>query len=287
MVRFDLVKPKTIDELLDILNTNGQDYKILAGGTDLLIEVKDGKTTNRCMAYIGDIQELKYIKEDSEGLHIGACTTIGELEENVIIQKKYAALGEAAQIMANTQVRNTGTIGGNICTASPAGDTIAPLIVLDARVKIVSKNESKWLPLEQFFTGPKKTVLKANEVVTEILLPSQNVISAYERLGTRKAGSISICGCAVAVSISNGIYQNIKIAFSSVAPTVVRSYELEKELAGRKLESIDFNNFDKYSITCINPIVDRRASKWYRCEVAKALAKKAIERASKIALGGI
>jgi CO/xanthine dehydrogenase FAD-binding subunit len=286
MVGFDLKKPKTVDEALDILNIGGQGFKILAGGTDLLVEAKDGKAENECMVFIGDIGALKYIREDAEGLHIGACATIGEIEEDSVIREKYAALSEAAGLMANTQVRNLGTVGGNICTASPAGDTIAPLLVFDAQVEIASKEGRRRMPLEKFFAGPKKTVLKPGEMLAEILLPPQKLVSAYERLGTRKASSISICGCAAALEVSGGAYKTIRIAFSSVAPTVVRSYELEEALAGKKVDSIDFDHFEKYSITCINPIVDRRASKWYRCEVAKALAKKAIIRATETALGG-
>lgn len=287
MVRFDLAKPKTFKELLDIIDIAESKDKIIAGGTDVLVSMKDPNNTNERLVYIGDIEELRFIKEDTKGLHIGAGTIIAELEENEIIKKKYTALYEASQIMANTQVRNLGTIGGNICNASPAGDTIAPLMVLDAQVKIESKQSSKWVSLNDFFTGPRQTILKKNEIVTEILIPKNDLVSAYERIGSRKASSISICGCAVALNVVNGVYKDIKVALSSVAPTVVRSYEFEKEVLGRKVESLDFAGCQQLLSKCINPITDRRASKWYRSEVAKALANKAIDKATKIAVGEV
>ena len=235
---FNYYKPETVEEALESLKIEGAE--ILAGGTDLLNDIKTGEITPKALVSICGIKELDYL-EFEDGLRIGPAVLMSRLEQGDRIKKKYHALYEALKSIGSVQIRNMATVGGNLCTASPGADTAPPLIVLNARVEIARKNgqgriEKRILPLIEFFTGPKETVLEQGELLTSIMIPETGVSSgsAFMKIG-RVSLDIAKINCAVYVEAEGDICKDVKIALGAVAPTPVRAFEVEKALAGKKL----------------------------------------------------
>ncbi len=235
---FDYYSPKTVEEALEYLKSEG--VKVLAGGTDLLNDIKTGEIVPKALVSILGINELDFV-EFEHGFRIGPATLLCKIEEDDRIKKKYPALCEAVNSMGGMQIRNMATLGGNLCTASPGADAAPPLIVLNAKVEVSRKNgrgeiERRTLPIEEFFTGPKKTVLEQGELLTSILIPEPDASSgsAFIKIGRVKL-DIAKINCAVYVKGEGDICKNVRISLGAVAPKPVRAFNVEKALAGKKL----------------------------------------------------
>ncbi len=280
----DLVyhSPKDVNELMSLLSDSGEPVKIVAGCTDFVPAVRTGRWTFDDGITIIDIKKVKdfdTIKKEGNLLKIGACARLTQILESEDVRKYAPVLAQAAEQMASLQVRNTATIGGNICMASPAGDTVPPLLVMDAGVTIKDKDGEQDVMLKDFFTGPGQSILKPGQVLTSISIPitDQPDPACFLKIGTRTAVIISIVSAAVRVGSTNGICENTRIALGSVAPTPIRVYKAESFLDKKSLDDKTIEECARIASEDISPISDLRGGKEYRKDVAGTLVKRAIK----------
>ncbi|MBY0120506.1 xanthine dehydrogenase family protein subunit M [Bacillus sp. S/N-304-OC-R1] len=277
----DVVSPASLKECLTILSKEGSNVKLIAGGTDAVVRMKEGKWRPQKWINIQDLKELRYISEKDGSIQIGPLTTHTDIVKSKLLQRKADVLVEASGEVGAIQMQNAGTIGGNIGTASPAGDTIPALYVLNAVIEISSLANTRLVPIEQFFIGPGKTALKQNEMVTKIIIQPQdeNEIGIFQKLGPRKAQSISIVN--VAISLLMGEDRQVlkgKIAFGSVGPTIIRAKKCESMITLNPLTEELIQNIAKIAWKEVMPITDVRATAEYRRDMASALLERGLYR---------
>ena len=269
-------RPSTLDEALKLLGELSEKARILAGGTDLVLDLKIKRYNVSDLIDISKLNELRYIIDEGDRIRIGALTSIQEIADSSVIAEKAPSLKKAADEFAYWQIRNMATIGGNLCNASPAADTAPPLLVHEALVKTASIEGERIIPITEFFKGPRQTALKPSEILVEVAIPSKPQPPwrhAYYKLGRRRGHEISVTSIAIAASIDAGVFQDIRIALGSMAPTPVRARSVEVFLKGRKVsESVIEEAVEKLS-SDVKPISDVRASAEYRLHVSKALLK--------------
>jgi CO/xanthine dehydrogenase FAD-binding subunit len=280
--KFNYLAPTTLDEALSLLSEYKGRAKAIAGGTDLVPKLK--RREIRAPEYVIDLKGvpgLDEIKYDAGGLSLGALVTIGMVETSAKIQQKFGILAQAAQSMASPQVRNRGTIAGNICNAVPSADSAPPLLTLGARLKLVSQKSERTVNIEDFFTGPNQTALGDDEILREIQVPDMptNGKGVYLKLTPRRAMDLAIVGVAVVVIPQDGICQDIRIALGAVAPTPIRAEKAEAILKSHKLDDKLIEKAAQTAASQSNPIDDHRASAEYRRDMVEVLVKRAIKQA--------
>jgi CO/xanthine dehydrogenase FAD-binding subunit len=280
--KFNYLAPTTLDEALSLLSEYKGRAKAIAGGTDLVPKLK--RREIRAPEYVIDLKGvpgLDEIKYDAGGLSLGALVTIGMVETSAKIQQKFGILAQAAQSMASPQVRNRGTIAGNICNAVPSADSAPPLLTLGARLKLVSQKSERTVNIEDFFTGPNQTALGDDEILREIQVPDMptNGKGVYLKLTPRRAMDLAIVGVAVVVIPQDGICQDIRIALGAVAPTPIRAEKAEAILKSRKFDDKLIEKAAQTAASQSNPIDDHRASAEYRRDMVEVLVKRAIKQA--------
>ena len=234
---FDLLIPKTLEEAIVILTEKGDSCKIVAGGTDVFVEMHGKYEHHACLMDIKQLTELKEFKFiPGEGLSIGALTTHHFLDRSAVIRSHFPALYEGASQVGSVQIRQRGTIGGNICNAVPSGDTLSPLLVLDAKVVLAGMGGQREMPLEEFLIGPKKTALAPGELLVKILLPDpEESKSAYIKFTRRGAMDLALLGASAAIGLdSNGICRHVRLGLTTCAPVPMRSKQAETVLLGNK-----------------------------------------------------
>lgn len=268
------VAPRSLAEAADILQTGP--VSILAGGTDLMPQSRSAKSPLQAtLMNLRNIAELRGISEAGGTVRIGALTTITDLRDSPLVRDRLNALWQACDQFASDQIRNAGTVGGNICNASPAGDTLVPLIALDARVVLTAKPngamKTRTLPLADFLLGPGKTARAADEllVAVEIPLPAQNAVSAFFKFGTRPALDISVISIGLAAVRADDRLTRVRLAFGAVAPRPIRAPAAEAALEGKPLDDRIIAEAAAAADAEIHPISDVRASDWYRREMVK------------------
>ncbi|MHC0038758.1 FAD binding domain-containing protein [Pseudoneobacillus sp. C159] len=277
----DVMTPASITECLEILKNNEGAYRLLAGGTDAVVRMKDGKWRPSLWINIKDLSSLKFIKRVGQEIHIGPLTTHTDIIHSDVLKEQGDVIVAAAKSVGAVQIQNMGTIGGNLGTASPAGDLIPSLFVLSARIELSSFNSKRIVPIEEFFIGPGRTVMRPNEMVTNIIVTPQkeNEIGFFEKLGPRKAQAISIVNVACSLQLDEN--RNClagKIAFGSVAPTVIRGKKCEALLTLARLDEQLIENIGELAWKEVMPISDIRASAIYRRDMASALLKRGLYR---------
>ena len=286
---FDYYSPKTIEEALESLKAPGA--RVLAGGTDVLNEIKTGGQRPQALVYILGIRELDFLKWE-HGLKIGSATLFCTLEEDERIKQTYPAIHDAVKSMGAVQIRNLATPVGNLCTASPGADSAPPLMALNARVEISRKNdrgeiERRTLPLEEFFIGPRKTVLEQGELVTTILIPgpSPSSGSAFRKIA-RVTLSIAKINCAVYVVREGDTCTHVRAALGGVAPKPVRAFKFEQTLAGKKLTPSSLARAAEVLSEDISPR-NARSTAAYKRHAASFLIRDTLEAAWKRSGGEI
>jgi len=277
--------PTSLDQAVERLK--GGNVTILAGGTDLTPQSQAGRIKFReTLMNIRHIPQLTGITLEGDEIRIGALATITEIMEHPLVREHLPALIEACDHFASDQIRNAGTIGGNICNASPAGDTLVPLLVLDACVELASMPEAKLyrhcMPISTFFTGPGKTRKSLCELVTgvRIPVPGANHISRFYKHGTRPALDISTISIGIAADSHDGVLKNVRVAFGAVAPTPLRATATESALEGRHLDAATIEAAAIAARDEVNPIDDVRATAWYRKEMIHNMTKRMLENVS-------
>jgi CO/xanthine dehydrogenase FAD-binding subunit len=274
---FQYESPKTLSEAVSLLaRTNGK-AKVLAGGTDLLLLMKQRAIAPEYVVNIKGISELTYIREDEEGTKIGPLTTITMLEGSTLIKEKYVSIHEATKKFATLQIRNMATVGGNICRSSPSADMVPPLIVLGAELKLTGLKGERKVMVEDFFTGPGTNVL-SQEVLREIVIPKGKGRwgSAFGKV-MRNSGDLAKVNCAVRVVVSDGKCEDIRIALGAVSATPIRAKNVENAIQGKKINDVLIESAAQKVVDDIKPITDVRSTADYRTEVSKVLVKRLIK----------
>ncbi len=279
---FNYYRVETLDEALELIDKL-DDFKVIAGGTDLVMDLRIGRYKPRNIVDISNIRELDYIVDEGDKIRIGALTRLQEILESPIVKTKAPVLAEAIYQMASWQIRNIATIGGNLCNASPAADTAPPLMVLEAQLKLASKTGTRTVPITEFFLGPRKTVLKKNELLTEIIIPyEKDVGTSMIKLGRRNSFTLSVVAVAALVKVEDNKFKDVRVALNSVAPTPVRAKSVEKSLIGKEVTLENIEEAAKLVVNDISPISDVRASAEYRKEMSIILTRdsliKSLER---------
>ena len=268
-----IFSPVYVPECLNLLE-RFPDAKILAGGTDLLVRLKD-EINQPDIIDISHIKELKGINDLDGKIKIGALTTFSEIIESKIVAENADVLVRAVEMIGSPQIKNRGTIGGNIANASPAGDSIPPLFVLEAEIEIAGMNYSRIVPIKDFFKGPGKSVLNNNEIISAVLIPkNKEWHSAFVRLGQREALAISKVSLALLIKIKDDKIEEARISLGAVAPTVIRATATEHALSNRKLDEI--SDVTEIIREEVSPISDIRSIAEYRKEMCRELLEQAI-----------
>ena len=271
--------PTSLDQAVECLKDG--DVTILAGGTDLTPQSQAGRLKiKNTLMNIRHIPQLSGITLEGKEIRIGALATITEIMTHPLVRQHLPVLVDACDHFASDQIRNAATLGGNICNASPAGDTLIPLLVLDASVELASMPETELyrhsMPLSTFFVGPGKTRRSLCELVTcvRIPLPGENHFARFHKLGTRPALDISTISIGIAGTLKAGILSNVRVAFGAVAPTPVRAAQTEKALEGKRLDEATIEKAAEVARDEVKPIDDVRASAWYRKEMIHNVTKR-------------
>lgn len=272
----------SLDDTLTILAEHKKDARIIAGGTDLMLEIERGVRPGiDHLIDITRVKELNQIYQDEHGLiHIGAVVTHTQCLMSTMIQQKAFPLAQACWQVGSPQIRNRGTIAGNIITASPANDTIAPLIAMNARVVLRSINHLREIPLHEFYTGVRKTVMQDDEMLTEIIIPPLKVDQhgLFLKSGLRKAQAISVVNLAIVLGLAGDEIQTVSITLGAVAPTIIHAQAVEEYLLGKQLNQENIQKASSLVKNDIRPITDIRGSLDYRRYVAEILLTEGLIR---------
>ena len=275
-----VLTPATLDETLRLLAEHPHAL-LMAGGTDLLVRRRATFAEDAPpLLSLGRVAELRGIAEEDSLLTIGAATPFECIIADPRVNRYASLLVQAARSIGGPAIRNMATLGGNICTASPAGDSLPPLILLDARVELVSRSGTRTLPIAAFIHGPGHTALRQGELLTRILLPKTSLFfrECFVKIGRRKALAISVTSFAGLARLDQGgAIDEICMAWGSVGPTVVRLPALEKALAGEQVHTALIEQVRLAVAQGVSPITDLRASAGYRCRVAANLAAHFVE----------
>ena len=278
---FEYVSPQSVQEACALLVQYGDSARVLAGGSDLLVKMKDGLMKPAYLVSLKNLDSLKAIRyETGTGVIIGARSTHNEVMNNSLLQEKYRSVCEAAHSMAADQIRNIGTVGGNLVNAVPSADLPPILIALDARARIVGTGGERTIALEDFFLGPGKTVLEKGEILAEIIIPDQPTTgSNYIKFGLRRAGALAVAGVASSVTVSDGTCRDVRVVLGAVAPTPMRARQAENVLRGKKLSQELIDEAGRIAAAESKPISDIRGSIEYRRNLVNVLTRRSLKAA--------
>ncbi len=280
-MKFNYLEPTTITEALSLLSRYNGKARVLAGGTDLMVQMRDKTIAPEYVVDIANVLGLDYISYDEKrGLRIGALTTLRTVERSEIIRRVYPVLSQAAGKVGSVAIRNMATIGGNLCNAAPSADTAPGLIGLSATVKIVGIKGEREVPAESFSTGPGCTICDTGELLTEIQvpIPASGTRGIYLKL-RRTAVDLALVGVAIVMVLeAEKVCREIKIVLGAVAPTPIRSRYAEEVLRGKKIEPALIEKAAQVACDEARPINDVRASAEYRKRMVGILVRRALER---------
>lgn len=281
MKRFDYIIPKDLKEAISCVKGLGERAKYIAGGTDILVRLKQRAVDLDCLVSLRRLPELHGISLNSQGIVIGGATPIRHLLGSEIIQRHVPVLIEALRVLANPQVRNVASLSGNICNAAPSADSVPPLMALETTLHLEGDRGRRTVALEDFFLGPGQTQRQNEEVLTQISikLPSKDQRFAFEKIG-RVSQDIAIVNGAICLSMEKGEIRDVKIVLGAVAPTPLRLVRLEERLRGERLSSTLIHEIQKMAEREVRPISDVRASEEYRRHISGIVVKRLIERAA-------
>ncbi len=281
MKAFGYIMAKDVGHAVALLGEHGAKAKILAGGTDLLVELKHAVHNPEMIVDVSRLRELRDIAIVDDGLHIGALATHADIMNSPIISGMFPALVEAAHSIGAVQTRNLGTLGGNLVTCVPSMDSGPALIALDASVTVANTEGRRRMPLAELFVGPRRTSLKPGDLLVDIVIPKESLDkpAAFEKFGLRKGQALALVNAAAAFFIDKGNFRSPRIALGAVAPTVIRAPKAEAYLDGRKISVEAMAEAGRIAATEAKPISDFRASADYRRDLVAVLVKRALANA--------
>ncbi len=265
--------PRSLDELWEI-RARAPRALLFMGGTDLLVKRRKGLIGKGDLICLERIDELRRVLDQGDTLFIGAGCSCAMLLEHRLVSRTLPVLARALEVLGSPPIRNMASIGGNICTASPAADTLPALMVLDAQVEIRSPNGRRRLAIADFIIGPGRTDLRSDEILYGVRIPKWPRFTChhYEKVGQRNALSISIVGLAAVADLApERVIREIRLAWGSVAPTIVRSPAVEEALRGKTLEQKALEEVFPLVERAVSPMDDVRASAFYRTTLCKNL----------------
>ncbi len=279
---FDYVKAGSLQEASRIAKEKAGKAVIMAGGTDVILLLKDRVIAADTVIDIKGIEGMNEISyKEGEGFRIGALVTLFEIQNSEVIKEKLPALADAAHYVASAQIRRKGTMVGNICNASPSADTAPILLAMNAVVKVVNGEEKKDIPIGEFFKGVKKTALQPGDIVTGVFIPElkKNEGSAYFKHAVRKAMDLAIVGVGAWVKMDGGKVADCRITMGGVGITPLRAYDAEKILIGQEITDEILEQAGVAASQDCKPISDVRASAEYRTDMIRVYTKRAVKKA--------
>ena len=269
---FRYLEPATLEEAIALSQRYGNRARLLAGGTNLLVQIKQEGAAPEVVINIGRLPGLKTIEWTDDGLSIGALVSIHQISRSPLVRSHYQALAEACAAFGSMQIQMMGTIGGNVCNGSPASDSVPALLAFDAQLELAGPEGKRTLPLSAFLLGPGETALQSGEVLTRVFLPKPRpgTGSAFIKIARVQADLAKLSAAAVIVREGEEML-DCKLAFGSVAPTVVRTPQAEESLQGKCLNPELALAAGQLAAQQVSPIDDVRSSAWYRREITKAV----------------
>jgi len=290
MPHFTVHQPKSLEEVLDLMGRHRSGVKVLCGGTDLLMKMRSGALSPEHLVSLNRVNGLRTISyAESDGLVIGGAARLAEVGKNPEVRELYPALAHACSVMATVQIRNMGTVAGNLANAAPSGDTCAPLLAYGASLVAVERGGRRQIKLSDFFTGPGLSVLEPLEVIEAIRVPDPppRCGSAYIRLSARSKVDIAAVGVAGFLNLDlEGRVIRCRLALASVAPTPVRCPEAEQMLEGVKPDDKLLAQAGAACVRACSPIDDVRATASYRRAMVQTLAQRVLAKCYAQAAGG-
>lgn len=278
---FDLDMPETLaDALAALAGAGGREISPLAGGTNLIVDIRARREWPERLVSIAKISELRGIRAGAERIEVGARTTVSDLLASPEMAVAAPSLVDAARVFAGQMVRNTATVAGNIACGSPAADLVPPLMSLDAAVTLASKAGERTVPLDEFFLGYKQDARKPDELITKIVLPRlpANAANSFYKLARRRGDAITITGVAVTVAAAGGECSMARVALGAVAPVVLRAKKAEAMLEGQALTPELIAEAAATAAGECSPIDDVRATAEYRLHTVEALTRRLLSQ---------
>jgi CO/xanthine dehydrogenase FAD-binding subunit len=280
--------PGSLDQAVALLAAEPGDARVLAGGTDLLVQLRTDLIEPALLVDIKRIPEMRRIAEEGGGFRVGAAVTGAELKEHPRLKAMWPGLVEAANLIGSTQVQGRATMGGNLCNGSPAADSVPALIAAGAIASIAGPNGRREVPVEDIMQGPRRLALAKGEIVASFLLPPRpaRTADAYLRFIPRTEMDIAVVGCGVCLTLdASGTCTAARVALGAVAPRPLQVPEAARALVGTKLDAGALDRLDAAARGACQPIDDKRGTREYRTKVAGVLARRtaqiALERARK------
>ncbi|MBI5441964.1 MAG: xanthine dehydrogenase family protein subunit M [Deltaproteobacteria bacterium] len=276
---FEYLAPHTVQETCALLNQLGARAKVLCGGTDLLVKMKHGLLAPEVLVSLKHLSELRGIRYvEGKGVFIGARSTHNDLMNSKVLNEKYLSVSEAAHQMASNQIRIKGTIGGNIVNAVPSADVPPILIALRATITLAGPEGERTLPLEDFFTGPGKSVLAQDEIVTHVFIPDQPTTgSNYMKFGLRDSGALAVVGVATAVTMKGSVIEEARVTLGAVAPVPLRAKKTEESLKGKEYTDELLEQAGVIASQECSPISDIRGSAEYRRDMVRVFTTRSLK----------
>jgi len=279
MAGFKYAAPRELDEALQLM-ASAQQPRPLAGGTDIVDQLKTGRRTADLVIEMKRIPQMQRFDVEADGLHIGAARSCTDIRSHPEVPARYAALYEAAGLIGSVQIQNRAALGGNICNAAPSADTAPALLVLDARAVVASSKGARLVELDRFFKGPGQTILEKGELLTGIFVPTPAARSAstYLRFIPRNEMDIAIAGVGCYLEIeSSGLVKRARIALAAVAPTPIRARIAELALEGREISDALIEAAAEAAVSAARPISDVRGSAEYRKDLVRVLTRRTLQ----------
>lgn len=282
MRRFEMILPGSVEECVRALAERGGGAKAVAGGTDLVPQMKNGVLNPACVIDLSGLAALRGVATaNGAGLRIGACATARELELHLEVRTRYTALADGAALVGSVQIRNLATVGGNLCNAAPSADMAPPLMALDAEAVIASPRGERRMPLGTFFQDVRRTVLAADELLVALVVPAPAAGSggSYIRHTPRRELDIAVVGVASQVTVANGRCVKARIALAAVAPTPLRATAAEQALEGQALTPGLIERAAGLAVEAARPISDQRGSAEFRTHLVRVLTRRTLTMA--------
>ncbi|MBI1884809.1 MAG: xanthine dehydrogenase family protein subunit M [Chloroflexi bacterium] len=291
---FEYFAPTSLQEAIDVLRQRGDGGRPLAGGTDLVVQMKEGVLRFPYPEYVVSLRRLPELKgmdfSEATGLRLGAGATFAEVAESPVVRERYPIIAEGASIVGSVQTMNMATVGGNLCNAAPSADIAPPLLACEATARIAGPSGQRTVPLDEFFVGPGETVLRPGELLVEVLVPPPppRTGGAYRRHTPRKQMDIAVVGVAALVTLGpstssgqadGGAFQRVRLALGAVAPTPVRARNAEARLEGRPASDEAIAGAAAIAHDEAKPISDVRGSAAFRRHLVGVMTERLLKEA--------
>jgi aerobic carbon-monoxide dehydrogenase medium subunit len=281
MIRFDYLEPATLNEVFSLLEKHGDDARVIAGGTSLIIWMRQRLLMPKLVIGLGRIPDFDTITFDPrDGLRIGAGARHRDVELSPAIKQHYPLLHETFRKVAQPRIRNMGTIGGNLAGGDPLTDPGASLMALDAELTLTSSNGTRTMSLEEFFVDYYQTVLEPGELLTEIRVPPpQRSGWSHIKFTPRSVEDFATVGVAVTLQAGNGTCEDVRLGLNSVASTIVRAKKAEEVLRGKPISDAALQEMGEVAAREVDPMDDNRGSADYKRDLVKVLVRRAVQEA--------